>query len=284
MEFEKLGVFLQTGDCQEVVDQKRQAPTAFVHRKERFFRHFPVFQRSVHQGFKVSVDDGERGAEFMGDIREKFPPGFLQISYFGHIVENHKCRRGAYLGAGHEPGNMHIEMLGPVSSGGGVDVERDLDLLRLSLGKSGLECKLELVLAKYFDDRPVERRVRQTQEFDKCVVDEADPLGAVGNKDPLDHARENGPEAEALVGNLTVKLLEQFGDFPDITQGFLKESGGCRERGCAEIPLREPSKGLSDLEKGSEYFEVAEETGDDAQNRRAGPQKRGQLPATALKR
>ncbi|MFZ4778428.1 MAG: hypothetical protein ACOYM3_23915 [Terrimicrobiaceae bacterium] len=66
------------------------------------------------------------------------------------------------------------------------------------------------------NERAVQRRILQREKLEESVIDESHPLGAVRDQHTLHHSGKDRAEAEFLIGDLTVELLEKLGNLPDI--------------------------------------------------------------------
>ena len=143
---------------------------------------------------------------------------------------------------------------------------------------------MEIVFTEDFNDRAVERGVWKGEEVDESLVDETDSLGPVGDEHPLDHAGEDGPKTEPLVGNLAVELLEKFGNPAHIPKGGLENTRGGGKRGVGKVPSGQARERFSDLSGRSPNFKIEEEGGDGEEDRRDREKDDVQGSATALKR
>ena len=208
IQFQKAGPAFHLGDAEKIFDEEIEALDIALDGFQRTFGHFGFLHGAVEKGFHVALDNGERGAEFMGDIGNEFPACGLKVADVGDILENekHGLREGA--GVGGERGNVNVEMLLSRGSFRCDRLEDDLDLLGFPTCERSLAGMLEFMPSKILQQSSSNRGPPRRKEIQESLIDQRYPLGAVDDEDALDHAGENTPQAEIFVRNLAVELQE----------------------------------------------------------------------------
>ena len=206
IQFQKAGPAFHLGDAEKIFDEEIEALDIALDGFQRTFGHFGFLHGAVEKGFHVALDNGERGAEFMGDIGNEFPACGLKVADVGDILENEKHGLGEGAGVGGERGNVNVEMLLSRGSFRCDRLEDDLDLLGFPTCERSLAGMLEFMPSKILQQSSSNRRPPGRKEIQESLIDQRDPLGAVDDEDALDHAGENTPQAEIFVRNLAVEL------------------------------------------------------------------------------
>ena len=126
------------------------------------------------------------------------------------------------------------------------------DLPRNAIEERLLDGLLKLVVKEDFDHGAIDRRLRQFEHPLERFVDKADALCSVRDHHSLNHAGEDRFQAEALVANLLIELLEQFGNPPHVAGGFPKNSfAGAEQRQAGNHPAHSLRKTARSWFKGT---------------------------------
>ena len=198
-------------DGQKILQQEGEATDIPVDRFQGFFSHGGIFQSAFAESFHIAVDDGQRRAEFMRDIRDELPPHGLQSANGCDFLKNDQSRPGSGFFFSGERGDMDEEC---------SRIESNLKIPRPPRGHGGFHGLLDFMAAQHLQHCSVHRVFDVWKKLHQRLVANRHALGAVHDEDSLAHAGKNAPQAEALVGNLAVELLELTRDFPDVRRRF----------------------------------------------------------------
>ena len=193
---------------------------------EGFFRHVGIREGAVAEGFHIAIDDGERGAEFVGDIGDEFAAHGLERSHGGDVLKDQENRTGRGFVFGGDGGDMDAESAGLA---GGAGVEQEFEVGGVASAKGQLHGVLQFVAAENLQHGAIEEFFDLGKNALERGVAKRGAHAAVHEKNALTHSGEDRAQAQAFLDNLTIQLLEQAGDFSNVAGGFeIRRVVGCK--------------------------------------------------------
>ena len=98
------------GNGEQVFEKQGEPLHIAMDRPERHSGHLRILCGTIQQRFHIAIDDRDRGAEFMRNIRHKFPAGGLQRADGGDFLKHDKRSLGKFFGPSRHRRDMDIEV------------------------------------------------------------------------------------------------------------------------------------------------------------------------------
>lgn len=193
----------ELGDGEEILDEEGEAVGVFFDGLEEAEGDFGIVSGAVDEGFDVAFDEGEGGAEFVGDIGDELAAGAFEFLEAGDVVEDEDDEAMARVA---------------VAGGGGVDLEdAGMGAVEFEFVAEGLAFEagalgefLEFMAAEGLDEGAAAHVVGKGEDLLEGTVDPLDTGVGAEDEESLDHAIEGGGLAGAVAFEFVAEMALEF--------------------------------------------------------------------------
>ncbi len=181
----------ELGDGEQIVNEKGEAVGVLLDGAQEPFRHLRIRRGPVDERLDEALDQRQRRAQFMTDIRHELPPGPLQLLQPGEIVKD-QDHPGPTLRFIREGGGVHLQNRDRST------VQLQLQPKRLPLAPSATREIREFMAPHRLDQSPAPGIPHHLEQPRRRPIQQPDPVVPTHHRQAVEHAVQHRLEPRPI--------------------------------------------------------------------------------------